>query len=102
MGRWYAPSQIVKIQILSLRAIPEMSMAAFGADSAENTKGKDAPGGLQGWISERHDLIRYALAPLAIVIALIVRVLLAPVLREDSPYLLFVPAVLVAAGLGGL
>ncbi len=46
-------------------------------------------------------MLRYALAPLAVALALIVRVALAPILQDASPYLFFVPAVLLSAGLGG-
>jgi len=47
-------------------------------------------------------VFRYGLAPLAVAIAFLIRLALAPVLGDASFYLLFVPAVLVAAGLGGL
>jgi two-component system sensor kinase FixL len=41
------------------------------------------------------------MAVLAVAVAWLARMALAPVLHDQSPYLLFVPAVLVAAGLGG-
>jgi two-component system, LuxR family, sensor kinase FixL len=47
-------------------------------------------------------VFRYGLAPLAVAVAFAVRLALASVLDDASPYLLFVPAVLVAGGLGGL
>ena len=47
------------------------------------------------------NLLVYGVAPAAIAIALAARVLLAPMLGDESPYLFFVPAVLLAAGLGG-
>src|SRR6516164_11644909 len=47
-------------------------------------------------------VFRYRLAPLAVAIAFLIRLALAPVMGDASFYLLFVPAVLVAAGLGGL
>ena len=42
------------------------------------------------------------MAPLAVAIAFVARMALTPILQGDSPYLFFIPAVLVAAGLGGL
>jgi hypothetical protein len=53
------------------------------------------------WLFVRRELVRYALAPVAVAIAFLARAL-TPILGDASPYLLFVPAVLVAAGLGGL
>ena len=47
-------------------------------------------------------LTRYGLAPVAIAVALAARVAFHPILQDEAPYLFFVPAVLVAAGLGGL
>jgi two-component system sensor kinase FixL len=54
------------------------------------------------WLFVRQEALRYALAPVAVTIAFLARLALTPVLGDASPYLLFVPAVLVAAGLGGL
>jgi two-component system, LuxR family, sensor kinase FixL len=54
------------------------------------------------WGSLRQNVLRYAIAPIAVAIAFAVRAALTPVLHDDSPYLYFVPAVLTAAGLGGL
>src|SRR5262249_42470335 len=48
------------------------------------------------------DALRYALAPFAVAIAFLARLALTPILGDASPYLLFIPAVLVAGGLGGL
>jgi two-component system sensor kinase FixL len=45
--------------------------------------------------------VRYAIAPAAAGLALAVRLALIPVLGDEAPYLFFVPAVLIAAGLGG-
>jgi len=47
-------------------------------------------------------VLRYGIAPLAVAIAFVARIALTPILQGDSPYLFFIPAVLVAAGLGGL
>src|SRR5499427_5355264 len=48
------------------------------------------------------EALRYALAPVAVAIAFLARLALTPILGDASPYLLFVPAVLFAGGLGGL
>lgn len=48
------------------------------------------------------DLLRHGVAPASVSIAFAARALLAPILHEESAYLLFVPAVLIAAGIGGL
>jgi two-component system sensor kinase FixL len=47
-------------------------------------------------------LIQYAIALVAVAIAWAARTLLIPVVGANAPYLLFVPAVLVAAAFGGL
>jgi two-component system sensor kinase FixL len=44
---------------------------------------------------------QYGAALAAIAGALAVRVLMAPILQDEAPYLFFVPAVLIAAGVGG-
>jgi two-component system sensor kinase FixL len=44
---------------------------------------------------------RYGAAIAAIVVALAARVLMAPILQDEAPYLFFVPAVLIAAWVGG-
>jgi two-component system sensor kinase FixL len=54
------------------------------------------------WLFLQGDLLRYALAPAAVAIAFLARLALTPILGDAAPYLLFVPAVLVAGGLGGL
>jgi two-component system sensor kinase FixL len=58
--------------------------------------------GFEGWLLRRQYAIRYAIAPLAVAIAFLARIALTPILQDDSPYLFFVPAVLIAAGFGGL
>ena len=45
--------------------------------------------------------IAYALVPIFVGISLLVRTLLLPVLHSQTPFLYFVPAVLVASGIGG-
>src|SRR5262245_36950981 len=49
----------------------------------------------------QNPLFEYGIALIAVAIAWLARILLSPVLGAESPYLLFIPAVLVAA-LGGL
>jgi two-component system sensor kinase FixL len=54
------------------------------------------------WLFLRGDGLRYALAPTVVAVAFLARLALTPVLGDASPYLLFIPAILVASGLGGL
>jgi K+-sensing histidine kinase KdpD len=50
----------------------------------------------------RTDIVRYGIALASVAIAFAARALLGPVLEDQAPHLFFVPAVLAAAGLGGL
>ncbi|HVZ50715.1 MAG TPA: PAS domain S-box protein [Pseudolabrys sp.] len=50
----------------------------------------------QGWI------LRYGVAPTVVALSLAARALLLPVLHDDTVFLYFIPAVLVAAGVGGM
>lgn len=50
----------------------------------------------------RQAVLRYGIAPAAVAPALAARILLDPLLQDESPFLLFVPALLAASGLGGL
>jgi two-component system, LuxR family, sensor kinase FixL len=52
--------------------------------------------------AERGTILRYGIAPTALALALAARALLAPILHDDAVFLYFVPAVLVAASIGGL
>jgi two-component system, LuxR family, sensor kinase FixL len=54
------------------------------------------------WLLLRRELPRYGIAPIAVALAFVLRVALMPLLPDDAPYLLFIPAVLVAAAFGGL
>jgi|SRR5262245_20620635 len=45
---------------------------------------------------------RYGIAPAAVGLAFAARILLGPLLEDESPFLLFVPAILAASGLGGV
>lgn len=58
------------------------------------------------WLSaaytSRDAAVRYAVALVAVTIAFACRLALAPLLSDQAPYLFFMPAVLLAAGVGGL
>lgn len=71
-------------------------------DLAAKTGDQGHPSGVGRWLLLRQDALRYATAPLAVGIAFLARIALTPILQDNSPYLFFVPAVLVAAGFGGL
>jgi two-component system, LuxR family, sensor kinase FixL len=75
-------------------------MRTFLAESAESARA-DSPSPLKRWLFSRPSLLLYGMALLAVGVAWLARIALAPVLHDQSTYLLFVPAVLVAAGLGG-
>jgi two-component system, LuxR family, sensor kinase FixL len=77
-------------------------MRAYFADLAAKTGRDGALGAARRWRLGRQGLVLYGLAATAIAIALAARVLLEPVLHDQAPYLFFVPAILVAAGIGGL
>jgi two-component system, LuxR family, sensor kinase FixL len=47
-------------------------------------------------------IARYGLAPVAVAVTLIARIVLAPIVPNDSVFLFFLPPVLVSAGIGGL
>ena len=72
------------------------------ADFAMKSRSADDRHGLPAAPLLQWTITRYGLAPVAVAIALIARVALQPVLQDEAPYLFFVPAVLVAASLGGL
>jgi len=54
------------------------------------------------YMHERDWPSRYGIAPVAVALSLILRLVLMPVLPHDTVYLYFVPAVLISAGFGGL
>ena len=74
------------------------SLAAWTVKSADG--GDPSPSGR--WLFFRQEAFRYGIAPIAVALAFAARVALTPLLPDDAPYLLFVPAVLVAAAFGGL
>ena len=57
--------------------------------------------GIKPFLTLRSGLARYGLAIALVALAFALRVLLEPSLQHDSPFLLFVPAILLASGLGG-
>jgi two-component system, LuxR family, sensor kinase FixL len=68
---------------------------------AAKSRESPATNAASGKAAMRTAVEHYGVAVLAVAAALAARALLAPVLEDSSPYLLFVPAVLVAAGVGG-
>jgi two-component system sensor kinase FixL len=77
-------------------------MKTFVTDLAAKSSPSGHLSTFKHWLFVRREALRYALAPFAVAIAFLARLALTPILGDASPYLLFVPAVLVAAGLGGL
>jgi DNA-binding CsgD family transcriptional regulator len=108
MRHWYRLREEPKIPIKSLRVSPEVkkaigpSMKTLLADLAAKSSPEGDISALKQWLFVRRDVLRYALAPLAVTVAFLARLALTPILGDASPYLLFVPAVLAAGGLGGL
>jgi two-component system, LuxR family, sensor kinase FixL len=60
-----------------------------------------ADSGIKPILTLRSGLARYGLALALVALAFALRALLEPSLQHDSPFLLFVPAILLASGLGG-
>jgi two-component system, LuxR family, sensor kinase FixL len=77
-------------------------MKTFVTDLTAKAGDQGHPSGFGRWLLLRQDALRYATALLAVGIAFLARIALTPILQDNSPYLFFVPAVLVAAGFGGL
>ena len=76
-------------------------MRAYLAELAAKS-GPDGTLGASGrWLLARQNIVLLGIAPGAVAIALGARALLVPVLQDQAPYLFFVPAILVAAGIGG-
>jgi two-component system sensor kinase FixL len=71
-------------------------MADWAAKSSKNE-----PYAFLRQLWSQPDVMPYGLAPIAVALAFAVRAMLVPILHDDSPYLFFVPAVLLAASLGG-
>jgi two-component system, LuxR family, sensor kinase FixL len=108
MRHWYRLREEPKIPIKSLRMSPEVKTAIgpYMKTLLADLVAKSGPEGnisaLKHWLFVRRDVLRYALAPLIVTVAFLARLALTPILGDASPYLLFVPAVLAAGGLGGL
>jgi two-component system, LuxR family, sensor kinase FixL len=77
-------------------------MKTFVTDAAAKSSRSGHPSAFKHWLFRHQAALRHGLAPLAVAIAFLARLALTPILGDGSPYLLFVPAVLVAAGFGGL
>jgi two-component system sensor kinase FixL len=77
-------------------------MRTFVTDWAAKSKPEGHLSAFKHSLFLHREALRYALAPFAVAIAFLLRLALTPLLGDASPYLLFVPAVLAAAGLGGL
>ncbi len=103
MGLGYALAGHAKIQIISIGDLPE----AVGAASTTGGTGRrtmsqviekatDLPE------NDRHRTLRYAAAPLAVALLFGLRALLVPILHDDGIFIYFVPAILIAAGIGGI
>src|SRR5215472_17283991 len=96
-----------KIPIKHLRASPEvaparhLAMTTFGANLPAEPGQRGNPSPFDHLLLQGKAL-RYGLAPLAVAVAFSVRLALDPIAGDASRYLLFVPAVLAAGGLGGL
>src|SRR3984957_2785853 len=76
-------------------------MRAFLADLAAKSSQDGEMGAAGRWLLARQNIVRYGIAAAAVALALAARVLLEPILQGQAPYLFFVPATLVAAGIGG-
>jgi two-component system, LuxR family, sensor kinase FixL len=72
------------------------------ADRAASTGSEAHRSASRRWFFSRDAALPYGVAPIAVAFAFVARLTLTPLLPDDAPYLVFVPAVLVAAGLGGL
>jgi two-component system sensor kinase FixL len=77
-------------------------MKTFVTDLAAKADDRRALSRFKRWLFLRQDAVCYAIALLAIAIAFLARTALASILHDDAPYLFYVPAVLIAAGLGGV
>src|ERR1700681_4493824 len=76
-------------------------MLAYLAELAVKSSRDGAPNADGRWVLARQNIVLCGIAAAAVVIALTARMLLEPLLQDRGPYLFFVPAILVAAGIGG-
>jgi len=77
-------------------------MKTFVTDWAAKSKPEGHLSAFKHSLFLHREALCYALAPFAVAIAFLLRLALTPLVGDASPYLLFIPAVLAAAGLGGL
>ena len=77
-------------------------MRTFVTDLAAKSSPQSHLSAFKHWLFVRQEVHCYALAPAVVAIAFLARLALTPILGDASPYLIFVPADLVAGGLGGL
>jgi two-component system, LuxR family, sensor kinase FixL len=77
-------------------------MTTSSTDSSTDLAAKSVERPRGSPVSAQNPLIQYGIALVAVAVAWLGRILLIPVVGAESPYLLFIPAVLVAAALGGL
>jgi two-component system sensor kinase FixL len=76
-------------------------MRAYLAELAAKSSEEGVLGASGRWVLARQNIVLCGVAAAAVAIALAVRALLEPILQNRAPYLFFVPAILVAAGIGG-
>src|SRR5258708_3198922 len=76
-------------------------MRAYLADLTAKSSREGALDGSSRRLFGRQSLVLYGIAAVAVALALAGRALLGPILQDQAPYLFFVPAILVAAGIGG-
>ena len=69
-------------------------MRTFVTDLAAKSSPQGHLSAFKHWLFLRQEVLRYALAPLAVALAFLARLALTPILGDASPYLLFVPAVI--------
>jgi two-component system, LuxR family, sensor kinase FixL len=86
------------MRLLVVDLVQDRSMT----EGAANPENPDAENALARRWTARQAAAHYGVAIVAVAVALIARLALQPIVQHESPYLFFVPAVLVAAGVGGL
>jgi K+-sensing histidine kinase KdpD len=77
-------------------------MRAYLADLAHKSASIGVAARTAPRFSTRPIVLLYGVALIAVAVALAARLILTPIVGDESPYLFFVPAVLVAAGVAGL
>src|SRR5579862_910096 len=99
-------SGTLRIEVICGGSVPRrrqsIHMRAYLAEAIARSGEDETIGRLSRWLLARQSLLRYGTAATAVAIAFALRAFLNPILGEQAKYLLFVPAVLLAAGIGGL